>query len=930
MSKYKLGDITNATYTNDWSRVPHAPAVGAWLLTAGATTSITVATAILGGGYMTAAVIYAVGYIATTLVTSALVKALTPKPPSRSSESGGLLVNSRSALAAAEVVYGQVRKGGSVTFLESTGENNKVLHQIIVLAAHEVQEIGDIYLNDDIVTMSNENVTSKPYNGHVKIYKHLGNQTSADTAFANSTSTLKNTLMSETSVAETFIGKDTAYLYCRFVYDQDAFVNGLPTVTAVVKGKKIVKTINGVEQSAAYTSNAAWVLRDFLTSSYGLGDDHIDYATFEAAADVCADTSVLSDGSAQYQINGVVGLDEGIGDVLTDMVAACGGSLFWGGGYWKLFAGEFITPTKTLTMDDLRSNITLQTKTSMRDNFNRVSGTFIHGGKQEDGGGDWISTDYPLVKPTSLPDVFLAEDNGVETTMDLPLPYTTNKYAAQRLAKLMLYRGREQMALSADFGLEALDVEVGDFIKFRNERYGWGLGNEKVFEVIGWRLNPDPDNGDIRVSLNLRESSEAAFGFTAEDEREIINNDSTLLKFYEVPSVSLTLGTEYRVVNENVVNVLSASIASPDIERVDSVSVKYKKSTDTVYKNMGQAALINEGNDVGRFEVVGIDVPNISDDPAIITYEVIATPINSFGYRGTPVSRSIDVGPDTTPPVCSEWYPASVKLNHRISSGTAFFSWPPVGDLDLSHYRLYYNPDLNSNFTDTTTSLEIERIARPATSITIPATAGKFFLTAVDKTGNESSVNTLSGTNTRYITDTILNSELPALGNTVSHQEDSSFSGSPKTNITVSSGELFLTSYTASGSSGTYSFYHLGNNYFDVGSVRTVRTSYSITKSRIHQDADVNGEILWDAIPNNWDSWPVDFDDLTDETSNFGDTPIYIEVRGATTVAGLSSATWASANSEVVGRYIQFRARLTNTSPKVSPVITALTATVEY
>jgi len=897
-NKYKLGCITQAQYSNDWSRVPRMPMqVGALILgQMGIAVSTTFTFTAMG------LITYGVGYIATTLVTSALLKALAPKQNSGSSgSSGGLLTNARGATSSAQVVYGQVRKGGVVTFLESTGENNKILHQIIVLAAHEVEEIGDIYINDEVVTMSNEDVTSEPYNGFLKIYKHIGNQVDAESNFANSTSDLSDTLHAETSATSDFVGKGLAYLYCRFTYDQNAYANGLPTITAVVKGKKIVKTSSGTEQSAVYTSNAAWVIRDFLTSSYGLNDDQIDYTSFEAAADVCDETDVLSDGSAQYQVNGVVDLSQPVGDVLTDFVAACGGSLFWGGGYWKLYAGEFITPTKTLTLDDLRSPISLQTKASMRDNFNKVTGTFI------DKDNDWISGDYPPVSSS----VFLTDDNNVETTMDLPLPYTTNSIAAQRLAKQMLFRSREQISMSADFGLEALDVEVGDFIKFRNERYGWGSGSEKTFEVIGWRLNPDPDNGDLRINLNLRESSSAAFGFSVADEQTVLSNNTTLLPYYDVPTIGVSLSQEYREVNENVINVLVAQITSSSIERIDSVIVKYKKTSDTNFRSVGQSILVGEGTDVGRFEIVGIDTPSINE--SAINYTVSVTPVNGLGFKGDPVTTTFNVTADTTPPS------APSSLSHSLSGGTAFFTWPSVSDLDLSHYKLYYSSNSSANFGDASVLEKVEKIARPATSITQPALAGKFFVSAVDKTGNES---------TSAASTVISSSELPQLGQSDTHTESTAFSGS-KSNLTVSGGELFMTSYATAGSTGTYEFYHNGDGYFDVGTSRTVRLSSSITVSRKHQDA-VSGEVNWDDIPNNWDTWPNNWDTWTDEDADFADYAVQIQARAATTTGGLSSATWVDASGEIVGRYIEFRAILSNTNAKISPSISALSATVEY
>lgn len=847
--------------------------------------------------------VYALSTLAISLVTSAVLGALTPKPDfgGIGNNSGQLLSNGKNALSPAQFVYGQARKGGTVTFIESTGDTNKILHQIIVLAAHEVEEIGDIYFNDQIVTMTNENVTSAPFNGFAKVYKHLGAQTSQDDAFANSTATLTSTLKTETDVGAAFIGKGLAYIYCRFTYDQDAYTEGLPVVTAVVKGKKVVKTISGVDQAAAYSNNAAWCIKDFLESNYGLADSSINDATFEAAAAVCDDTTILSDGTPQFTMNGVIGSNESIGDVLQRMMTTCGGTLFWGAGSWRLYAGEFIAPTKTLTLDDFRSGISLDTKVSMRDNFNAVRGTFI------DSSEDYISTDYPQVGSS----LFLADDNNVETVLDLSLPFTTNSLAAQRIAKQMLYRSREQLTLSADFGMNAFDIEVGDFIKIRNERYGWGTGDEKTFEVTGWKLQPDPDAFDLRVKLTLRESSQAAFGFSALDEQTIISNNTTLLKYYEVPSIGLSVTQEYREVNESVVNALVVQVTSNAIDRVDSVILKYKKTSDTNFKSAGQTILLNEGNAAGRFEIVGVDAPQISEVP--INYTISVTPVNALGFKGGEVTTLFNVTADTIAPAS----PSS--LTHLLSGGTIFFEWPAVSELDLSHYKLYFSATSSASFGDSSVLPRIQKIARPATSISYPALSGKFFVSSVDKTGNESAA---------AASTVILPTELPILGQSFTHTESPSFSGG-KTNLTVSSGSMVMTSYSASGSSGVYEFYHNGVGYFDVGTARTIRISTGITVSRKHANA-VSGEVDWDDIPGNWNTWPGDFDDWTDETTDFADFAVLIEARASTSVAGLTSESWVEAAGELVGRYVEFRATLSNSGANVTPNITALSATVEY
>ena len=85
MSRYKLGSLTVRDW-NAWDRVPRDPVtIGAYILTSVGATTLAASTVAA----------FAVGYIATTLVTSALLSALTPKPDfgAASAGSGGLPVS---------------------------------------------------------------------------------------------------------------------------------------------------------------------------------------------------------------------------------------------------------------------------------------------------------------------------------------------------------------------------------------------------------------------------------------------------------------------------------------------------------------------------------------------------------------------------------------------------------------------------------------------------------------------------------------------------------------------------------------------------------------------------------------------------------------------------------------------------------------------
>jgi hypothetical protein len=203
------------------------------------------------------------------------------------------------------------------------------------------------------------------------------------------------------------------------------------------------------------------------------------------------------------------------------MVGACVGNLYYSAGQFKLVAGVYSPSVRTLTLNDLRSEISLNTRTSRRDNFNSVQGTFIWAGVDDgsNSGGDWTEFEYPPI--TSAP--FVTEDKDYDNPLQLDLPLTTGSATAQRIAKQTLFRAREQMSFSAEFGMNAFDLEIGDTVSLTLDRYGW---DEKEFEVVSWGFKASQDAGDLRVTLGLRETSSAAFDWDAEESDIIVNNSN--------------------------------------------------------------------------------------------------------------------------------------------------------------------------------------------------------------------------------------------------------------------------------------------------------------------------------------------------------------------------------------------------------------------
>ena len=639
---------------NSWENVPRAAAVGAAIMGNVGTASLFGST-FLGGALAFITPQYIVGYLVTSLVTSWAMKALAPKSSLRSSSSSGLLVNAREPAASQDFVYGEVRKGGVITFYESSGDDNTYLHQIIALAGHEVHSVDDIYINDQVATFSGNFVTTAgsgdsevDWDSKIRIKKYDGSQTTAD-----------SDLVSETSATSTFVGNGIAYLYVRYEYDQDVFANGLPLITAKIRGKKVYDPRTA---STAYSNNAALCIRDFLTSSYGLSDNSIDDVDLAAAANECDENVALDGGGTEkrYTANGVIKASTPTGSVLEDLVTSCAGTLFWGGGKWKLKAGAYTSPVKTLTLDDLRGPINLSTRVSMRDNFNTVRGTF------NDAAQDYITADYPEIKSTA----FINQDDGEEVALDLELPFTTSAASAQRLAKLTLFRGREQMTLSADFGLEAMEVEVGDIIAFTNARYGFSA---KEFEVVGWKLSASEDAGDLRINLTLRETSQAAFDWNAE-ETSIISNDSDLPAFTSVAAVTNLTLTSSAILNED-----GATVPSIEVEWDESPNA-FVQYYEIQYKRLGT------GGDPEFTSVFGSSNYFVIS-PVIVgeNYQVKVRAVSALGVRSIFASATLNSQGDTTPPNA----PTSLAANG--ASKFIEITWVNPADRDLRHVEVWEN-----------------------------------------------------------------------------------------------------------------------------------------------------------------------------------------------------------------------------------------------
>ena len=820
----------------------------------------------------------AANFLISTAMGLAL-NALTPKTStsansvanSTSSASRGYSISGESGAAVDhQIIYGRSRVGGVRLYDASTGGTNQFLHRIIGFAGHEIESYDEIYLNDEVVTLDGTgNVTSPArYNGFVRIRPFYGTTTqSADPDLVYETSTLTEGRW--TSNHRLF---NIAYIYARFKYDPDVFPNGIPIISATIKGRKVYDPRT---TTTGWSDNPALCLRDYLTSSFGLSQTNtqVDDTSITIAANICEE---VVDSEDRYTCNGSFVTGFTPSQVISDLLTSMGGLLWYSQGQWRMKAAKYVTPTITLDENDLRSGVNLSTRHSRRNNFNTVKGKFK--GPES----TWQEADYPTVTDP----VFVTADNNLVNILDFPLPYTTSSKRAQRIANIALRRNREQLTFSASFGLRALGIEVGDFIYVNNTRFGW---TNKPFEVSAWSFGLT-ETLDLQVQMTLREISSAVF--TDEPAQVFENNNTTLPSAFYTEPVGLNLSSEVRIISESITDVILATVTASQPGNVERVEVQFKKSTDSLWSIVGVG-------DLGIYEILVVD--------STITYDVRA---RSYSYLGL---KSDWTFYDNFQPSGLLAPPAIVdNFRANLNGGSINLEWNAVPDLDLSHYRIRHSiEESGASFANATTA--VEKVSRPATSITVPTRPGTYSIRAYDKIGNAS---------LNYSQVVVPNAALETFTNNLTSVQSPTFSGT-KTGCSLTGSELRITTTTSPPSLATYVF----TTYIDTGAVRRVRARVDVNVTRFDANAG-----LWDAIPGLWDSIPGFWDDWTGG-SQYDDVDVVTYI-SFTSQDPAGTPTWSDYQpfkaGDFYGRAFRFKIDLESDTSGVTPSISGLTARVQY
>jgi hypothetical protein len=201
-------------------------------------------------------------------------------------------------------------------------------------------------------------------------------------------------------------------------------------------------------------------------------------------------------GEPRYHGGGIVDTDDNLSSTLAGIVSGMAGRAISVGGFWTLWAGAWRTPVLDLRLDASRAAVEIRNCLSMTDSYNIVRGKFTGPESM------FQPTDYPSAQYAQ----YIEDDGGNEAILPLDLPFTSRPMTAQRIAKIELLRGRQDIGLETIQPAGSFAAQTGDNVTQTDEQVGW---DHKAFEITD--LDFDLSGGPIVIKMQLRETAEEIF-----------------------------------------------------------------------------------------------------------------------------------------------------------------------------------------------------------------------------------------------------------------------------------------------------------------------------------------------------------------------------------------------------------------------------------
>ena len=692
------------------------------------------------------------------------------------------LTNALTAEEPYQIIYGQAKVGGAITAVLKSGDKDQYRHIVMVHAAHEVQEIGEIYINGTALGTldSNGNVTSgKYFKGTTTEYTDsftiddttytLAHTPNAEgvTAFVMSSlanievvSVVGNVVTLNTSVLD-YIGQTVDIRY-----------TSSDSGTSYVRVKKHLGSSTDAADASLISEcpsywSSAHLLRGF---AYTVVRIDLNFEEFQSGLpqvhalikgkklyDPRTNTTAWSDNPAlciydylraSYGANQpssalVLSTFNDAADACDEVIGVgkrytCNGSFktdqdpkqildsladsmvgfISQSGGWMIHAGVYTAPVMSLNEEDTVGGVQISPAPALNDVFNTVTGQYSNPDK------DYLVTDYQPYKNSS----YVTAD-GKELPIDYALLFTNSNQRCQNIARVITERARDSLTIKAKFTLKAWPLQCGDRITYTNSAYGW---DEKVFRVVEWNFSPDSP-----VELVLQED-----GSTIYDESDAVITD-------EFPNTDLP---DQFVIGAPVGLVVTPQrVVNPDGTIQSSINVRWDNptvGTATQYEVQWYQGASPPVDDT-EFNSVFVTT-NEYTILNVIPDSVYYIKVRAYNFQGIKSAWTYDntlsVG-DKTPP----GLPTSVTATAAKQS--IVLTWTNPTDDDFNTVEIWVNTSATTFGASKLTEVRSERFTHDNLGSLVTR---YYYLRAKDTSGNTSDfTSVVSATTERNLADQI-------------------------------------------------------------------------------------------------------------------------------------------------------------------------------
>jgi hypothetical protein len=437
-------------------------ATGAILLLGGASSGAAITTGIIVKAALTIA---SVSYTAFSGYNNYKASKAARKRQLRQERRSSFL-NFRDPVPYKRILFGEARVGGPILFAHS--EPQTEVHLFIALASHSVESIGQVYINEEPISIDASGNATGKYANVVTCHKidGQGGTTTYDKMVEEGIGPANAGPIAATDTFDNIAG-----LYVVLRKWSRKFAGDQPEFSAVVRGFNHVLTGN-IDDPAGYglgySTNPVECARSYMLNYMGIEVFNDRFADCSDAIDYCNELVPLKAGGFEkrYECNGMILADQPHEEVLEQLANSFAGAIRYVSGRWSIVAKPFEDGQAVVSEDNMLSTYRFDYNRSTRDLPKGIRGTYV------DPSRNWQETEFPTLEAT--------EESSHQDYLDLELPFTSSLSAAQRISKIFLYRARAAENVKVSVMPSSLRSVPGDVVSFESARLGKSLQMEVV------------------------------------------------------------------------------------------------------------------------------------------------------------------------------------------------------------------------------------------------------------------------------------------------------------------------------------------------------------------------------------------------------------------------------------------------------------------